>query len=181
MMDHSHVVECVLFISSLTTKKVIADADYSRSELADNNNNNTTNDNNTNNNGKNDLNSRLEAVLKKGKDKNDNSKYENLNFVISGSRDKTIKVWNCATGNCLTTFIGHDNWVRALALHHSGKYLYSCSDDKSIRIWDLTNGNCFKKILDAHSHFISSLATNTKYLTLASSSVDLTVKIWELK
>src|SRR5688572_27777591 len=32
-------------------------------------------------------------------------------FLASGSRDKTIKIWETATGICITTLIGHDNWV----------------------------------------------------------------------
>jgi platelet-activating factor acetylhydrolase IB subunit alpha len=34
-------------------------------------------------------------------------------------------------GVCVKTFKGHDNWVRGLVFHPSGKYLISCSDDKS--------------------------------------------------
>jgi platelet-activating factor acetylhydrolase IB subunit alpha len=61
-------------------------------------------------------------------------------FLLTGSRDKLIKLFILQTGEQLYTFTGHDNWVRGLALHASGKYLYSCSDDKTIRIWDLNFG-----------------------------------------
>jgi len=57
-------------------------------------------------------------------------------------------------GNCLHIFEGHDNWVRGIAFHPTGKYLYSCSDDKSIRVWDTASGKNVKKYLEAHSHFI---------------------------
>lgn len=53
------------------------------------------------------------------------------------------------TGEHLHTFSGHDNWVRCLSLHSSGKYLYSSSDDKTIRIWDLNFGKEKKKV-EAH-------------------------------
>jgi len=33
-------------------------------------------------------------------------------FLASGSRDKTIKIWDVSTGLCLITLTGHDNWVR---------------------------------------------------------------------
>ena len=35
MMDHAHVVECVLYVNDLLAKKTIAEADYSRAELSD--------------------------------------------------------------------------------------------------------------------------------------------------
>jgi len=61
-------------------------------------------------------------------------------FLFTGARDKTIKLFICQTGELLATFVGHDNWVRSISIHPTGKYLYSASDDKSIRIWDLNFG-----------------------------------------
>lgn len=81
----------------------------------------------------------------------------------------------------MTTLIGHDNWVRGLALHHSGKFLYSCSDDKSLRVWDLQSAKCIKKITDAHNHFVTTVAANPKFFIVATCSVDKDIKIWECK
>lgn len=58
-------------------------------------------------------------------------------YVVSGSRDKTVKLFEALQGICLMTFRGHDNWVTDLVFHPNNKYLLSVSDDKSIRIWDL--------------------------------------------
>ncbi|GAA5929671.1 hypothetical protein JCM10213_006432, partial [Rhodosporidiobolus nylandii] len=78
-------------------------------------------------------------------------------FAATGSRDKTIKIWDAVSGQCLKTLVGHDNWVRALVFHPSGKFLLSASDDKTIRTWDLLTGRCLK-VLEAHSHFVTSMA-----------------------
>ncbi|KAL7273193.1 Lissencephaly-1 [Rhizina undulata] len=78
-------------------------------------------------------------------------------FIATGSRDKSIKLWD-SRGTLLRTLIGHDNWVRALAFHPAGKYLLSVSDDKTIRCWDLTqDARCVKTVDDAHSHFVSCI------------------------
>lgn len=78
------------------------------------------------------------------------------------------------------SFVGHDNWVRGLALHPTGKYLYTASDDKTLRVWDLTYGKEKKKI-DAHDHFISTVRFHRKYGVIATGGNDMVVKIWNLK
>jgi platelet-activating factor acetylhydrolase IB subunit alpha len=105
----------------------------------------------------------------------------NKEYIISASRDKSIKIWDVYGSSCIYTFSGHDNWVRSLALHPNGKYLISCSDDKSIRIWELKTGRCIKKILDAHDRFVVSLSITHKFLLMASGSNDQTIKIWDCK
>ena len=69
-------------------------------------------------------------------------------FLASGSRDKTIKIWDVSTGVCLVTLTGHDNWVRSLSWHPGGKYLLSASDDKSLRVWDVAHKRCAKRLVD---------------------------------
>ena len=105
----------------------------------------------------------------------------NKEYLISGSRDKTIKIWDIFASSCITTLIGHDNWIRNLLVHPSGNYIVSASDDKSIRIWDLKTGRCCKKIVDAHDRFVVSLAINSKYPLMASGSNDQSIKIWDCK
>jgi len=100
------------------------------------------------------------------------------NFLASGSRDKTIKIWETLTGVCITTMVGHDNWVRSIAWHPSGKYIISVSDDKTIKVWDVKQGRAIKTINDAHTHFVSCLDFNSRNPHLATGGVDDIVKIW---
>ncbi|KAH9207651.1 WD40-repeat-containing domain protein [Leptodontidium sp. 2 PMI_412] len=78
-------------------------------------------------------------------------------FMTTGSRDKTIKLWD-KRGICFKTLVGHDNWVRALVFHPGGKYLLSVADDKALRCWDLSqDGKCVKELPKLHDHFVSCL------------------------
>lgn len=101
-------------------------------------------------------------------------------FLISGSRDKTIKVWDVGIGLCLFTLVGHDNWVRGLLVHPGGKYILSASDDKTVRVWDIKNKRC-QKTLDAHSHFCTSLDMHRSAPYVITGSVDQTIKVWECR
>ncbi|EMD38189.1 hypothetical protein CERSUDRAFT_113343 [Gelatoporia subvermispora B] len=121
-------------------------------------------------------------------------------YAATGSRDKTIKIWDTQSGQLLRSLAGHDNWVRALVFHPTGKFLLSASDDHTIRVWELATGRCVKTV-QAHGHFVTCLAwgrtaptqrapdgkTNgadgkapdEKFVNVvASGSVDQTIKIW---
>jgi platelet-activating factor acetylhydrolase IB subunit alpha len=105
----------------------------------------------------------------------------NKEYIVSCGRDKMIKLWDVFANSCVYTMLGHDNWVRSLAIAPNGKFLISCSDDKSIRVWDLKTGRCVKKLIDAHDRFVISLAVNSKYPIMASGSIDHSIKIWDCK
>ncbi|MEE1203610.1 MAG: hypothetical protein UHN59_04835, partial [Bacteroidales bacterium] len=55
--------------------------------------------------------------------------------IISGSKDKTIKIWDANTGECLKTLEGHSDDVRSVAFSLDGTKIISGSFDKTVKIW----------------------------------------------
>lgn len=102
-------------------------------------------------------------------------------YVVSCSRDKSIKFWDVNTSTLLFTLIGHDNWVRMLRFMPGGRYLISAADDKHIKVWDIENKRCQKSLLNCHDHFVSCIDVHIKGNRVASGSVDTKVAIWDCR
>jgi len=61
--------------------------------------------------------------------------------LVSGSGDKTIKLWDVQTGGVVKTFQGHTRYVYA-SISADNTTIASGSIDKTIRLWDIQTGEC---------------------------------------
>ncbi|KOS45758.1 hypothetical protein ACN38_g3349 [Penicillium nordicum] len=104
--------------------------------------------------------------------------YHNGGRLASGSSDKTVKIWDPATGRCVSTLKGHSDGVQSVAWSHNGGRLASGSSDKTVKIWDPATGHCIST-LKGHSNWVQSVAWSHNSGRLASGSEDNTVKIWD--
>lgn len=62
------------------------------------------------------------------------------NYVATGSRDKSAKLWELSTGREVRSFLGHDFSVTALGFTRDGKTLVTGSNDKTVKLWDVNTG-----------------------------------------
>eukprot|EP00946_MAST-07B_sp_MAST-7B-sp1_P004965 g4965.t1 len=62
-------------------------------------------------------------------------------FLVTGSRDRSVRVWNVRSGSCVLTFRDHENWVRATLFHPAGHCIVSAAEDRTIRAFDLAEGS----------------------------------------
>ncbi|MGI2905082.1 protein kinase domain-containing protein [Tolypothrix sp. VBCCA 56010] len=102
------------------------------------------------------------------------------NTLASGSYDKTIKLWNLATGEQIRTLSGHSNVLISVAFSPDGKTLASGSiPDDTIKLWNLATKEQIRT-LSGHSDVLISVAISPDGNTLASGSYDKTIKLWNL-
>jgi len=83
-------------------------------------------------------------------------------LAASGSRDKSVRVWDLERGKCLHTFEGHEREVKGVGITADGRSVVSAGWDGTIRVWDVTNGKC-QRIID-----VENIDGFTKYKTKSS-------------
>jgi WD40 repeat protein len=65
--------------------------------------------------------------------------------VVSGSSDKTVRLWDAAMGEERQKLGGHDRAVRLVAFSPDGKTVASGSYDETVRLWDAATGEEMQK------------------------------------
>ena len=60
--------------------------------------------------------------------------------VLTGSYDKTARLWDAATGQPLGPPLTHQDTVQAVAFSPDGKTVLTGSVDKTARLWDAATG-----------------------------------------
>jgi len=75
--------------------------------------------------------------------------------LASASGDKTVRLWDTATGAALQTLEGHKVWVYSIAFSPDGKQLASALDDETVRLWDTATGAALQT-LEGHKGRVCS-------------------------
>jgi WD40 repeat protein len=89
--------------------------------------------------------------------------------IVSGSWDKTIKIWDSSTGILLRTLTDHSGWVKLVSWSHDDTKIVSGSYDKTVRIWNAITGDLMKT-LEGHSGAVSCVAWSPDDRKIASCS-----------
>jgi WD40 repeat protein len=105
----------------------------------------------------------------------------NGHTVVSGSYDKTLRLWDTKGGRAFLTLAekpANVSGVNAIATTKDGNAFASAGTDKTIQLWNFRNGRTLGR-LSGHTEQIYSLAFDPTSKLLASASADKTIKVWD--
>jgi WD40 repeat protein len=101
-------------------------------------------------------------------------------LLASGSADRTVRLWDINTKECVAVLEGHSCAVYSVAFSPDGCLLASASHDSTVRLWDVVGrrANVPVHVLRSHTHFVYSVSFSPDGRLLASGSHDRTVRLW---
>lgn len=101
-------------------------------------------------------------------------------WFASGAGDRTIKIWDLASGTLRLTLTGHISTVRGLAVSPRHPYLFSCAEDKMVKCWDLETN---KVIRHYHGHLsgVYTLAVHPTLDVLVTGGRDGVARVWDMR
>ncbi|MEG3880352.1 NB-ARC domain-containing protein [Microcoleus sp. herbarium7] len=100
-------------------------------------------------------------------------------FLASGSSDKTVRLWDWQTGECVAKLPGHTDFIYGIAFSKDGQMLATGSTDSSVRLWNVARNQCFQ-VLQGHTDWVYAVAFHSDGQTVASGSADCTLKLWDI-
>jgi WD40 repeat protein len=106
-------------------------------------------------------------------------------YLLSGSRDARLKVWDVAAGYIKATeVVAHMHAINHIEFSPDSKHFVTCSLDKSIKVWDLDEMRLLK-VIDkgrhaGHGTSVNKLLWTEHQSQLVSASDDRTISVWDI-
>jgi len=100
-------------------------------------------------------------------------------YILSGSGDETMRLWDIITGREVRSFKEHTDRVTSVSFSPDGKYALSGSSDSTMKLWDIATG---RKVgtFKGHTDGISSVSFSPDGKYILSGSSDKTLKLWDV-
>jgi len=117
---------------------------------------------------------------------------DNPDLLLTGSRDKSIIVWNLERkttidrsgaqrnevyGKMRRRLVGHNHFISDIDLSADRQYALSASWDGTLRLWNLKTGETRRRF-QGHKKDVLSVAFSSDNRQIVSGSRDHTVKVW---
>ena len=108
-------------------------------------------------------------------------------YLVSGSQDKTVRLWEVSTGREIRILAGHTGSVESVAFSPDGRYIASGSHDDTVKLWEASTGRTLRTLLGPKGMgVIESVAFSRdgKYVlsTIWGENVEGgNLKIWEVR
>jgi tetratricopeptide (TPR) repeat protein len=98
--------------------------------------------------------------------------------VLSGSDDKTVRLWDALSGQELAVLRGHESSVTSVTFSPDGQRILSGSRDGTMRLWDSQSGQELA-VFRGHEGRCHSVAFSPDGRHVLSGSSDKTVRLWD--
>jgi WD40 repeat protein len=100
--------------------------------------------------------------------------------LATASEDRTVKLWDVATGEVVRTLRGHGDTVFAVAFSPDGSTLASASGDETVRLWDARTGE-LRRTFRGHGDRVLCVAFSPDGRHVASGGEDEKILVWDAK
>ncbi len=97
--------------------------------------------------------------------------------LATASFDRTVRLWEAATGKAVRTLAGHQDLVLSVSYRGDGKQIASGSADKTARIWDPQTGKELFAL--KHPNLVDAVAFNSAGDQLATAGHDGVLRFWD--
>jgi WD40 repeat protein len=101
-------------------------------------------------------------------------------YVVSGSLDQTVAVWDLATGTRIRWLTGNQAAVNSVAVSPDGRRIILGCQDNTVTVWDLESGSQIHR-LTGHDDWVWSVAVSPDGRRIISGSQDDIVAVWDLE
>jgi small GTP-binding protein len=99
---------------------------------------------------------------------------------VSGSVDKTLRVWDLDGLSCSAILKGHTGALTGVAISQDGRIAVSGSHDTTVRVWDVNTRKSIA-ILQGHLDGVTGVAVSGNGRYVISGSADNTIRVWNVK
>eukprot|EP00557_Chaetoceros_sp_GSL56_P003852 CAMPEP_0176499814 /NCGR_PEP_ID=MMETSP0200_2-20121128/13157_1 /TAXON_ID=947934 /ORGANISM="Chaetoceros sp., Strain GSL56" /LENGTH=1021 /DNA_ID=CAMNT_0017898317 /DNA_START=99 /DNA_END=3164 /DNA_ORIENTATION=- len=116
--------------------------------------------------------------------------HPNCNYILTGSDDKTVRMWDIQSSKCVRLFNGCPEGVNEVKVSYSGLYVAGADYSGVVHMWDVRNGKklnefrCSRAISSGTNHrapIVRSLSFSRCGTAIATGSDDCTVRIWDCR
>lgn len=100
--------------------------------------------------------------------------------LVSSSRDRTLRLWRLADGECLQVMEGHQRQAHALSFSPDGQRLVSISRDGTARWWDLATGDCLGTWQHPQGYWLIGCLADAEGQLIAIACDLMVLELWSV-
>lgn len=100
-------------------------------------------------------------------------------FFVTGSHDRTIKLWDARLGKEIISVKAHKENINSVTFSYDGRYIISCSEDKTVKLWDADNLQLIKTFETGMLNTKVILSKNADFFIVCGE--DSIIHMWDIE